>query len=206
MNTFDFEELKFEESKHVYTLGGIQIPSVTTIMRPLSNALYGGVDESVLNKAANRGTAVHNAIENYLDFGIADIDPTFLSYFEAFLEWKNAVNPIVHGTEKKVYHKVYRYAGTADLIATIDDKRYLIDYKTSATVNEMLTGVQLSAYAKAFESHGIEFDGTAILHLKPNGKYDWVEYPINDYESWDTFCACLTVYNHVQKYRWRNVS
>lgn len=198
-----FNELSFEEDKHIYKLDGRYLPSVTTVMKPLSQALYKDVDEYVLNKAAERGTAVHNAIENYALFGIEDIEPEYEGYFNAYKDWLTDMNPKTLGTECRVYHKFLRYAGTADMPVEIDGKNILIDFKTSASVNKMLTGVQLEAYSKAFESHGLCFDGKAILHLKSNGKYDWTYYERNDSESWDVFCALMLVYNHIQKYRWR---
>ena len=196
-----FDELSFEEARHIYTLNGAVIPSVTTIMRPLSQSLYKGVDEAILNKAAARGTAVHNAIENYTLFGLSDIEPMYQGYLDAYISWCNDFNPQPISTECKVYHKVLRYAGTSDLIAMIEDKRILVDYKTSATVNKMLTGIQTEAYAKAYESHDYPIDGKAILHLKKNGKYTWVYYDKNDSESWEVFGALLTVRNHIEKYR-----
>ena len=60
----EIPELVFEEEKHIYMLNGLEIPSVTRIMEPLSQHEYGAIDKWVLEKAANRGTAVHNSIEN----------------------------------------------------------------------------------------------------------------------------------------------
>ena len=58
-----FPDLAFDEPTHTYRLNGAILPSVSAIMRPLSQALYKGVDEAALSAAAARGTAVHNAIE-----------------------------------------------------------------------------------------------------------------------------------------------
>ncbi len=195
-----FPELTFDERWHIYKLNGEKIPSVSTIMKPLSQALYRDVDEAVLNAAAAKGTAVHNAIESYILFGISDIPDQYAGYFEAFKDWWKENKPEVISTETQVYHKVLRYAGTADLLAVIGGERVLIDYKTSATVNKMLTGVQTEAYAKAFESHGIAFDRKMILHLMKDGKYAEHSYPKNDAESMETFSALLTVYAHIKKY------
>lgn len=60
-----FPELRFEDKRHIYTLGGQILPSVTTVMKPLDEALYRGIDESVMQMAAERGTAIHNAAENF---------------------------------------------------------------------------------------------------------------------------------------------
>lgn len=203
LETPKFQELTFEEEGHIYRLDGKEIPSVTTIMKPLSSVLYRGVDEELLNRAAQRGTAVHNAIENYIKFGIEDIADEYRGYFEAFLKWyrEKDVQPIA--TESIVYHKTLRYAGTADMPAIVDGRIICVDFKTSASVNKMLTGIQLEAYAKAYESHGFGFDGKAILHLKANGTYSWVPYNKNDVESWGVFGALLTIYNHIRKYKRR---
>lgn len=198
-----FDELSFDEAKHWYRLDGKYVPSVSTVMRPLSQALYKDVDEEVLNKAAARGTAVHNAIENYTKFGITDIEPEFEGYFRAFRRWWKEISPTCLATECRVYHKALRYAGTADMPVVIGNERILIDFKTSASVNKMLTGVQLEAYAKAYESHGLMFDGKAVLHLKSDGKYGWHYYPKNDLENWEVFGALMTVHKHIQKYKWR---
>lgn len=198
------KELIFEEQRHVYKLNGMIIPSVTTVMKPLSQSLYKDVDENLLRKAALRGTAVHNAIENYSVFGIEDIDEQYAGYFNAYKIWFHEYCPKPLANETKVYHKYLHYAGTADMIAEIDGKVILIDFKTSASVHKMLTGVQLEAYAKAFESHGFSVDGKAILHLNANGKYEWLYYDKNDTESWEVFGALMAVYSHIQKYKWRS--
>lgn len=196
-----FPELKFEEKKHIYILNGQVLPSVTTIMRPLDNALYQGIDEEVMKMAANRGTKVHNAVENYVLYGIEDIDQKYSGYFKGFLKFWKEQKPLPLATESRLYHKILRYAGTADLPCVINGKRVLIDYKTSAAINKMLTGVQLEAYAKAYESHGFKFDEKAIVHLKNDGSYQMVRYKINDMESWETFSSLMVVWNHIQKYK-----
>ena len=49
-----FPELTFEEGTHTYKLNGIEIPSVTTLMQPLSRKVYGDTDPDVLARAAAR--------------------------------------------------------------------------------------------------------------------------------------------------------
>lgn len=195
-----FPELTFNEEAHIYRLNGHIIPSVTTIMKPLSEALYGGIDENVLNKAANRGTAVHNSIENFVKFGIEDVDPAFRGYFNGFLKWWSDCKPEPMGTECRVYHRILMYAGTADMPCILNQQSICVDFKTSAAINKMLTGIQLEAYAKAYESHGIRFDGKAIVHLKNDGTYQMEIYKPNDSESWTVFGALLTVKNYIQKF------
>ena len=56
-------ELTFDPEKHIYRLDGFIIPSVTQVMKPLSDEKYKDVDQEVLDAAAKRGTAVHSACE-----------------------------------------------------------------------------------------------------------------------------------------------
>lgn len=43
-------ELKFDERKHIYTLKGFELPSVTTLMNPLSDELYSAISPDVMKK------------------------------------------------------------------------------------------------------------------------------------------------------------
>lgn len=199
----DFPELAFDEKKHIYTLNGLLIPSVTTVMKPLSDDVYGGIDEQVLNRAAARGTAVHNAIENYVKFGIEDIPPEHAGYFDAFLKWVKEHNVQPYGTEIRLYHKSLMYAGTADMTASVDNLDTLIDFKTSASVQKMLCGVQLEAYYRAVQSHtdGKGFERKAIVHLKRDGNYNMILFNPSEMECWRVFTALLTVRNYKMKFK-----
>ena len=84
LNIPQLPELTFEEDSHTYRLDGLIIPSVTTLMKPLSQAYYGGIDAKVLGQAADRGSAVHSAIDLYSKYGVIDIEPELEGYFEAF--------------------------------------------------------------------------------------------------------------------------
>ena len=193
----EFPELTFDETPHIYLLNGHQIPSVSSVMEPLNRAKYGGISEKTLETAAEKGTAVHNAIENYLKFGFIDIPPEHQMYMDAFLEWFNGAKPEVVGSEIRMYHKLMRYAGTCDLLCYIEGKLALVDYKSTYTVSEMTCGVQLEAYAQALASHGIKVDWKLILHLKRDGKNAVHEFPQGDVKRWHVFGACKTVYDYV---------
>lgn len=193
----DFPELTFRDEDHTYTLNGLEIPSVTTLMKPLSAEAYKTVDPDTLNKAARRGTAVHNALENYAKFGIEDIDPDLRGYFDAFLNWWELRKPEPIATEHRLYHKIMRYAGTADLICLIGGKVTLVDYKTSSQVNTKMCAVQLEGYDRALESHGIEIENRLILHLSKNG-YQEVPFQRSG-KCWMVLSALITVRNYLNE-------
>ncbi len=189
--------LIFDPCGHTYRLNGLVLPSVTTLMKPLSNVVYQTVDPKVLEKAANRGTAIHNAAENYAKFGIEDVPSVLAGYFDAFREWWDLRKPEPLATEYRIYHKILRYAGTADLVCLINGKMTLVDYKTSAQVNSKLCAVQLEGYDRAFESHGIKIEDRLILHLSRTG-YQEVPFKRSG-KCWTTLSALMTVWNYMNE-------
>lgn len=195
----DFPELTFDERPHIYRLNGLEVPSVTTLMNPLSAAVYGGVDKEVMERAAERGTAVHNSIENWVRYGIQDVAPKYRGYFNGFLAWAETYKPQILGTECRIYHKFMWYAGTADLPCIVNGDRTMVDVKTTSQLQEMLARVQLEAYVRAYDSHGVSFDKKAILHLRRDGTFKFEPYQSNDTEAWVTFGALLTVNSYIQK-------
>lgn len=194
-----FPELQFEERKHKYLLNGIEIPSMTTIMEPLKDKVYGTVDPELIAAAARKGTVVHNAIENYLKYDFVDCPKEQEGYLDAFHEWLMKYEPTVEAVEARVYHKILRYAGTCDLICQINGARTLVDYKTSYTVQPMLHSVQLEGYARAWDSHGVQIDDRIILHLKKDGKYSVYHYPASA-EHYSVVSALMTLHSYQLKY------
>ena len=57
-----------------------------------------------------------------------------ISRHNGFSAWWELRQPEVLATECRVYHKILRYAGTADLLCVIGGRVTLVDYKSSAQV------------------------------------------------------------------------
>ena len=192
-------ELMFNEEKHLYTMDGVVIPSVTQIMQPLSAAHYKGVDDGVLAKAAEKGTAVHESAELYLRYQVDDCPAEYHGYMDGFIQFVDEYKPEVIDTEKRLYHPLYRYAGTADLLCKIDGKVTLIDYKTTVSVADKLVRVQLEAYAQALAQEGVRIEQKGILHLSKEGKKHLCFYPAQDAEAWRVFGSLKTIYDYSAK-------
>lgn len=197
----EFPDLEFDDATHTYRLNGVVLPSVTTIMKPLSMMHYGGIDEATLERAAHRGTMVHNAIENYVKFGVEDIPAEHEPYFKAFLAWMNEceVKPI--SSETRLYHKQLKYAGTADMGCEERGVRTLVDFKTTSSFSGMLCGVQLEAYERAFESHGVSYVRKIIIQLMPDGTYKRHDRFPPRLECWKVFSSLMNVSAFHQKYK-----
>lgn len=98
--------------------------------------------------------------------------------FAAFQEWWDALpNKRVVSTEAAVYSRSLNYSGTADLVAEIDGKTYMLDLKTTNSSRKAPLGIyaeyfmQLGAYSYAYkEETGTEFDDLGIIRVSKEGK------------------------------------
>ena len=138
-------ELQFNEERHEYTLGGVVLPSVTTIISAVGLYDFDHVSAETLRIAAERGTIVHTCIELY-ELGELDessIDPELAGYFESYLKMKEAglLPERPSAIEKRIYSEKYKYAGTLDQMFADD---WINDIKTGLPGAEH--GLQLSAY------------------------------------------------------------
>ena len=118
---------------------------------------------------------------------------------DAFLKWHEDYSPEILASETRLYHKVMRYAGTADMVAIVDGVLTLIDIKSTYKLEEMACGVQLEAYAQAFKTDGLEIQAKQILHLKKDGTYKIMKFERYDPERWRVFGALKTVYDYTHK-------
>lgn len=136
----------FCEETHTYTTAeGRRLPSVSRVIRPLTEAVYGSIDPEVLRRAADFGTAVHACTE-YLDQGELDdesIEPEWAPYVDAYRAFLVDFKPNYLGIELRLACE--KYAGTLDRYAEIDGDLWIIDLKTTSSIHPHV-GVQLAGY------------------------------------------------------------
>jgi hypothetical protein len=146
----------------------------------------------VSSKAMDIGSAVHSSIEDYLCLGREPEAPSdaVLSGFLAFLEWESQHNLKPIQTEHTVYGDLF--AGTTDLVAMLDGKKYCIDFKTYNSESSTKppypeAKYQVAAYRSCIEG----CEGTGILYLsKTTGEPFWADTS-NTYEK------DLRIFNHL---------
>lgn len=146
------------------------------------------------NKAATKGTDVHELAAKLIDGSEIDVPDELAGYVEACVsfvdEWK--VDPIL--VEATVANRMHRYAGTLDVVANVTDPTHpnqtrvaIIDYKTSASGIFAEVALQLGAYAHAdvyLDGAGEEMPMSAIsigwglaVWLRSDGSYE--VYPVD---------------------------
>lgn len=175
-----------DEFGHSYEIEGEPVVGVTTILSlgvPADQGLIAfwknmAADEQadILADAQDRGSNVHQAIEQLLlgrkvkseDFR----RPREKAAITAFVDWYTKIAPTDVKPEMVVAYigtdedtKGMKFAGTVDFVGTINGRRILIDFKTSAVPSKK-NSLQVQAYAKAVEqSIGEKIDDCYVLYL-----------------------------------------
>lgn len=172
----------FDKGKKArYKYEGRGIPSVTELLSFIdqeglinwANKIgRQGIDnKDVVTKAADFGTMVHESIEMYLKNKPVEYPNVCL---DAFIKWWEGLNGShtvkILGQEQALISEFF--AGTYDLLISIDGKPYLVDFKTSNSVGYKYF-MQLAAYRYLlYTVKGINIEGCIILQFnKEEPKY-----------------------------------
>jgi regulator of replication initiation timing len=161
----------FDDISHTYILDGKQLLGVTSLMKKHGLSTdYSGVPSVFLQKAASRGTAIHEAISEYIKTGRFTpnpLDPDGLNEerVRAVNEYKktglNAIESEFLISDEKLV------ASSIDII--IEDYS-LVDIKTTNVLDKHQLAWQLSIYKYLFEKQvGITVPSLYGLHIKRNG-------------------------------------
>jgi hypothetical protein len=189
-------EIEFNEKDHIYTKNGIVLPSVTQIMQPLYEQVYGKADMNASDNGKSKGKEIHRAIDDYCDFGIIDISEEYKPYLENFIRYIDEHQYEIVASEVMLYHPVYNYAGTIDIIVTDKKGEYgMIDNKTG-DLQTKLHAVQLQAYTDMWLANKMpEIAFKVALGLSDKG-YKEHRYDKYDTKAKSVFDACYKIYKY----------
>jgi hypothetical protein len=197
--------MTFDQESHTYRISGIELPSVTRLLKPLTDESFAGIPQYILKEKADLGTAIHYATE-LDDLGQLDestVHPVVAPYLEAWRKFKaeHAGSMEILKTEHKWFHKTLRYAGTVDRVLWFDGGPTILDLKSTVEIYPHV-GVQLAGYAMLAESNGEvkarDFKRMA-LQLTPEGTYN--KHFFNDQLDFACFMSLLTLFNWKAKYK-----
>lgn len=138
----------FNPEDHTYTLDGRQLSGVTsTLIHRAFPDKYKDVDKDVLARAAEKGHALHEAIEFYDHFGKASDDPRIEAY-----ERIKAENGLQTIANEYLVSDEQHYASSVDIVmVNALGEICLVDTKTTWSLDKASTGLQLSIYKYLFE-------------------------------------------------------
>lgn len=187
--------LKFYDEGHIYEYNGAIIPSVSELLRFLSHEVYGEIDKYILDRAAERGTAVHLATQAIDETGSVDVTDDIAGYIEAYVKFRREHTVEWDYIEKPIAEPKMLYAGTIDRAGLVDGKKAIVDIKTNATVKKMLVKAQLNGYAKLTETIGFVPERLYCLQLAKDGKYRLYDTKMDDTE----FMACYALHQAMKR-------
>ena len=172
----------YDEENHKYYVNGEEKPSVTDIANPISFERLNALQQSLLDRARQRGARCHELFEEYLICGELDIDTIeteYIPYVQQFVLWAKTYKPKVLFTEKIMFGN--EFCGTCDLICEIDGRIVLVDYKVTSVADKKSLSVQLEGYYRLCQLYGINIEDTCYLHIKKDG---YVFKPIKRNVEW----------------------
>lgn len=153
----------FDNEKHEYTLksNGKKLKGITGVIKKhLFPEMYKNIPDSILAKAAERGTAIHEEVELYCN-GFQFAEPS--EEGRAFICWAERNKMRFEHCEYLVTDGE-NFASAIDLI---DKNGNLYDIKTTSVLHEDYVRWQLSIYAYFLELNGNESpEHLYAIHLR----------------------------------------
>ncbi|MBR1525055.1 MAG: hypothetical protein IJ640_00145 [Prevotella sp.] len=166
LNQLNQSAVHFDEVKHTYSLDGKILSGITSIIHKyiLPN-MYSGISQAVLNKAAERGTRIHNLVQLWT-MGIlseedtAELQPFMDAYAAAGLDGCES-EYLVSDNES--------VASSIDLVCLDREGNIILcDIKTTSVLNIEYLQWQLSIYAYLFEKQNETLKVSALkaIHFR----------------------------------------
>jgi len=171
--------LEYIDEIHQYLIDGMCVPSITQILKIKFGRKYEGISKEVLTKASEKGTKVHEAIENLCKTGeIENLKEVknfmFLQKNYKFEVLENEVPIILFKDNVPVA------GGRLDLVLKIGDDIGLGDIKRTATLDKEYLAYQLNLYRLAYQQcYDTEIKFLKGLHLREDTR-KFIDIPIKE--------------------------
>ena len=181
MNTWEIKGhvLEYFDDTHTYLVDGMIVPSITQILKIKFKNKYSGVDQKVLNRASEKGTEIHEAIEKLCKTGEAeDLKEVknfiFLQKQYKFNTIDNEVPIILFREETPVG------AGRLDLVLEENNELGLGDIKRTSVLDKEYLTYQLNLYRIGYQQcYDKEITFLKGIHLREDVR-KYVNIPINE--------------------------
>jgi hypothetical protein len=178
-------ELVFDPEKHLYTLDGQDLPSVTQIL-----TATGFINTQFYDAwSRDKGSMVH-LVCHLDDTGELDeesLDQILIPYLDAYRQFKEHTGFIASASEVPLASERYRFAGTPDKIGSFKDGECcLIDIKSGNA--EPWAALQTALYVVLKDSPYKRY----VLKLTGEGKYKLI--PFNDRQDRQIALSAVSCY------------
>ena len=173
------DELVFRKEDHKYFLNGEEIPSVSELTRFLSREVYGEADPIALDRAAEKGTAVHNALQTLDEKGEVEVDDEYAGYIQAYLKFREDHNVEWRKVEWMVHTD--KFAGRIDRYGYVDGTPCIVDFKTTSRISKahevLYTAAQSLYWMAIHDEHPVNM--LYIIQLKSDGTYKLIPLSVD---------------------------
>lgn len=142
-----YSPVRFDSDTHTYTLDGKELSGITSLLdRQLFKDKYSGIPDEILQKAAERGTLIHQQCE-MADEGFPVTSEEAMNYM--LLKQKYNLR---HEESEYLVSDNENYASCIDKVYRYDESTFFLgDIKTTYKLNKEYVQWQLSIYAYLFE-------------------------------------------------------
>lgn len=169
IKTYEYENytLEFDDEAHGYIVNGIITPSVSSILKRKFDD-YVDVPFKILEAAADKGTAMHKAIEVYEKTGKKSDLQEFRNYLflKKYFKIENVENelPVAYFEDGLPV-----FAGTIDQVCRIDGVPAINDFKRVSAPNKEKIAYQVNLYRLAYnQTFGVEIEALSFMQLREN--------------------------------------
>ena len=171
--------LEFIEETHTYIYDGVILPSITQILKTKFGKKYNGISKEILNKASQRGTEIHKAIEDYETKGSETPHKELRNYKFLKKQFKfeclqNEIPVVLFKDDKPIA------AGRIDLVLKEGNNVGIGDIKRTSTFDKEYVAYQTNLYRLGYQqSYGAKISFLRGVHLR-NDVRKYIELPINE--------------------------
>ena len=160
-------KVEFSENTHTYTLNGVMVPGVTTVISETIGHGWSAEDWYL-----QRGRAIHACARFIAEGKKFKHDERLTGYVKAIERFFSEVKPVFDfGFGEMIVHSaVMQYCGTIDLPCRIGRDNAIVDYKHS--IDKERISLQLGGYSgAALETIGTVFNAGYGVQIRENGTY-----------------------------------
>lgn len=171
--------LEYIDETHTYLYDGVVLPSITQLLKVKYGSKYDNIPKATLERAAEQGSAVHKAIEDFEKQGIETPLPELRNY--KFLKKTYHFECIDNEVPVVLFQDDVAVAcGRLDLVLTEGDKVGLGDIKRTSVLDKNYLAYQLNLYRIAYQQcYGTEISFLKGIHLR-NDVRKYIDLPINE--------------------------
>jgi hypothetical protein len=160
------------------------------------------LDQEMLQRKADLGTAVHAAISTHINGGFPVLSAREVGYFDSFLKWEHEVDLVCLNTERRFFFEPMNLTGMVDMIGKVSPNGpyHIIDFKCTVSADHVKWPLQGAFYAFLAQVNGISLDEKCLfVQLDAHGSLPKVHPYVITKEMSNMALSLYNLYIHLTK-------